>query len=91
VVVSAAGLEHPHNHQVGGFNEMVATAKWTSKSTIGRSASMAKRMSVEGAGLLRVQGVRTGEDQAAPAVVPGIGVVTSCHPAPCLTDHAVAT
>ena len=38
-----------------------------------------------------VHGARTSKNQAAPAVVPWFGVVTSCHPAPCLTDHAVAT
>jgi hypothetical protein len=48
VVVSAAGLEHPHHHQVGGFNEMVAAVKGANKSTIGPPSGMAKRMSAEG-------------------------------------------
>ena len=96
MVVSAAGLEHsdhpvdrlqrdvlsPHNRRHSHSRPVTQNGKcmfaWGVHSSAGRS-------------LLHFQWTGVREDQAAPAVVPGLRTMTSRDPAPCLTDHAGTT
>ena len=96
MVVSAAGLEHP-DHPVDRLQRDVLSPASRRHHHFRPVIQQGKRMSAEkshslaGRSLQHFQWAGMREDQAAPAVVPWLGTVAGRDPAPCLTDHAVAT
>ena len=96
MIVSAAGLEHPV-HPVDRLQRDVLSPSSRrhphSRPVIhqGKRMSAGASHSLASCLLLHVHRAGMREDQAALVVASGLCAVTSRDPAPCLTDHAVAT